>query len=228
MASIETKLKNNYISSLQLNKRRDTQQLGPPRQHTLIQPKKQSRIFHNQNLNVDQEIYGDQPNTNPKSIKSKFIKLMNHNGILLFMSIVAALSLILNDVKYVFFSNLQKDVFNALFIFISIVFGCDFIISWWVIEDYVCGFYFWLDFIAASSMLFEIEEIIGKVVNPYDDDAYVEKQNDTARFLIFINILRIVRLVRIVKIYRNYRQWQYKEDILKKINQALAKSKKLN
>lgn len=226
MTTAESRLKNNYINSFQLNKRRETQ-LGAPRQHTQMQPKKLSRIFHVQNLNVDTENYGEQQNSNPKSLKSKFVKLLNHNGVLLFMSIVAALSLILNDIKYVFFSNLQKDIFNALFIIISIIFGCDFIISWWVIEDYVCGFYFWLDFIAASSMLLEIEQIIGKVVNPYDDDAYIEKQNDTARFLIFINILRIVRLVRIVKIYRNYRQWQYKEDILKKIAQALAKSKRL-
>lgn len=209
-------MKNNFVNSQANKSRRDTKQYMNRLTPTPI--KKPSKYIHDDVLKKDQLTIVDQPQEQSEGIsfKSKLKKLLNHNWSLFFISAIAALSLLLNDIKYVFFTNDEKTIFNALFIFILIMFVFDLIISLLVIEEYKWSFYFWLDVIAALSLLFEIDEVVGEIVNPVDVDVYVEKQNDTARILFFLNVLRIIRLVRIVKIYRNYRQWQFKEDVLNK------------
>lgn len=214
----ESRIINNFVHSQTNKSRRDTKQII-----TRFTPvKKPSKYNYNDVLKKDQLTLADPPSDQleTKTLKTKFKKLLNHNGSLHFVSVIAALSLILNDIKYVFFTNYETTIFNSLFIFILIIFVFDLVISLWVAEEYKWSFYFWLDIVAAFSMLFEIDEVVSEIVNPIDINEYIEKQNDTSRILFFLNVLRIIRLVRIVKIYRNYRQWQYKVNVLKKRRQS--------
>lgn len=150
-------------------------------------------------------------------LKEKVTIFLNSNNYIILFTIIVFFTLFLNDFKYIFFNHQADVVFNVIFIIFFIIFLIDILLSNWTIEDYMFGFYFWLDSIATTCMLFETDWVITPTVNrltifsseTYDYSKYsLEKSSRSSRVIITISVLRIIRLIRIVKLYKNFRIWE--------------------
>jgi hypothetical protein len=105
-------------------------------------------------------------------------------------------------------------VFSSLCLSIMILFFIEFIISSFVVENYVCGFYFWLDLISVLSMVLDIHWFYEFLINTVSGGSTSSAKSLAAiakagrgakigsRAVRILRILRIIRLVRITKLYK--------------------------
>lgn len=156
-----------------------------------------------------------------KSFKTEVLRILNTNKVLVANSIVVAIALFANDLKYILFDKSADKYFNVIFILILLNFLLELIINILAVAEYCFSFFFYLDLIALLSMLFEVDWILIATVNALtifsnEDKDYkdysLEKSSRSARIVITISVLRIIRLIRSVKLYKNYRIWEAKKD----------------
>ena len=170
-----------------------------------------------------------------KNLKHAIFSLINHKAFLLISTIIVLIALFANDFKYVFFHADTDSVFDGIYIFILIIFMVETIISVFIIDYYIFGFYFWIDIISTMSMILEMDIVLKPIVSSFTFLSSSEGENDNnlfqyskasnARVVIVITVLRIIRLARIIKIYKNYRIYEIQKSIEQKVIQMKNKKR---
>ena len=176
-----------------------------------------------------------------KNLRHAIFSLINHKVFLLISTIIVLIALFANDFKYVFFYSNADSVFDGIYIFILIIFMAEIIISVFIIDYYIFGFYFWIDIISTMSMILEMGMVLKPIVSSITFPSSRENENDNnlfqysdeklaknasnARVVIVITVLRIIRLARIIKIYKNYRIYEIQKSIEQKVIQMKNKKR---
>lgn len=165
-------------------------------------------------------------------LREKVLIALNSNKVIIFFTLIVFITLFIHDFKYIFFNHEADIAFNIIYLIFFLIYLLDIILSIWTIEEYLFGFYFWLDSIATLCMLFETDWVITYVVNiltifsseTHDYIDYsLEKSSRSSRIVITISVLRIIRLIRIVKLYKNFRIWENNKERDAKINEIKEK-----
>ena len=118
-----------------------------------------------------------------------------------------------DDIKMLATPASADDYFSGICLGLMCLFGVELIISALVNDNYVFGFYFWLDIVSLISMLLDIHWFYATLVNMISQStgniksiAAIAKAGRGAkigsRAVRILRILRIIRLVRISKIYK--------------------------
>jgi hypothetical protein len=140
-------------------------------------------------------------------------KILENNitqGILTFLTIYI---LFADDIKMITTTQDSDPIFSCICISIMFIFFIEFLISSFVVDQYVLGFYFWLDLISIISMVLDIHWFYEFLINSVSDGssnaksiAAIAKAGRGAkigtRAVRILRILRIIRLVRITKLYK--------------------------
>jgi hypothetical protein len=81
---------------------------------------------------------------------------LDHTYVQLFMTVITVYILFADDIKMICTTQEADDIFSAICVAIMSLFSIEFGLSCYAQKDYICGFYFWLDFISIISMLLDI------------------------------------------------------------------------
>jgi len=92
------------------------------------------------------------------------------------MTIITIYSLFGDDVKALAFDIRADSVFSALSIFCLICFSIEIIFASFVKDDYVLGFYFWLDLIATVSLITDINDVMNAMMGVSDSGSVTNAQ----------------------------------------------------
>ena len=99
-------------------------------------------------------------------------------------------------------------------------------------DDYFMGFYFWLDFVATASMVFDIPQVFDAITASMGDDSdaasstTVLKAGRASRA--GTKAGRIARLVRLIRILKLYKQYIARKEELRKGNQVVEEEEEEN
>lgn len=149
--------------------------------------------------------------------------VLNDWRYIIFMSIVTVYVLFADDIKMLTTPKSADDTFSALTVLFMTLFLIEFFISCFVVENYFCGFFFYLDLISCLSMLMDITwvynlliESLGSSGSKIKSAASIAKASRGARVgsraVKILRILRIIRLVRIAKLYKASSKLAEKEE----------------
>ena len=156
------------------------------------------------------------------------------------MTTLTVYILFADDIKMLATPASADDIFSGICLGLMCLFGVELIISALVTDNYVFGFYFWLDLISLISMLLDIHwfyatmvDMISRGTGNIKSIAAIAKAGRGAkigsRAVRILRILRIIRLVRISKIYKASEK--YLEASIKKkkeVEKKKAKYDKVN
>ncbi len=122
------------------------------------------------------------------------------------MAIITVYTLFADDLRVLFLPTTFDDLFYFLTTVCFLLFTSEIIASSYAVPGYALGFFFWLDFMATASMLFDIGWImdnISVIIGGGTSDATsVAKTSRAARVTRIVRLVRLIRLVRIVKLYK--------------------------
>jgi hypothetical protein len=127
--------------------------------------------------------------------------------------------------------------FSSMCLSIMFIFFVEFLLSSFVVDQYVLGFYFWLDLISILSMVLDIHWFYVFLINVVSDGsgnaktiASIAKAGRGAkigsRAVRILRILRIIRLVRITKLYKASEKILDKGGFAKRKGTAAVEDKK--
>ena len=147
---------------------------------------------------------------NPLLVKIE--KFLNHWLTTVIMTTVTLYALFGDDIRCLFFTKAADNVFYVLTIIAMSLFMLEVILSSIAKEDYFLSFYFWLDFIATVSLIFDIgwfwNAILGtgSVSNAKQAKSAAKAGRGArlgTRASRIARIVRLIRLIRIVKLYKS-------------------------
>lgn len=76
------------------------------------------------------------------------------------MTIVTIYSLFGDDINHIAFDKRADDVFNGLTIAALICFSIEMVLACIAIDEYLFGFYFWLDLVSTISLIADISWVM--------------------------------------------------------------------
>jgi hypothetical protein len=139
-----------------------------------------------------------------KRLGKTIIESKASNLLLIFLTLW---SLFADDIKLLTTTRQADVAFSSITIIIQFIFASEIIISCLCIDNYINGFFFWLDIISVFSMIVEIHwfyELLIEVIS--SEGAATTSSSQTARVgAKAIRILRVVRLMRIVRFAKIYK-----------------------
>ncbi len=156
----------------------------------------------------------DNDEIKPESeIRKRFRKTLESYYVQITMTVFTVYILFADDIKMIATPMAADDIFSAICLGIMCLFALELAISCYALDNYVFGFYFWLDLISLISMLLDISWFYSALVAQISGGsgnaksiAAIAKAGRGAkvgsRAIRILRILRIIRLVRISKLYK--------------------------
>jgi hypothetical protein len=146
-------------------------------------------------------------------LRKRIRKMLESYYVQITMTVFTVYILFADDVKMIATNVNADDTFSAICLAIMCLFAIELAISCYVLDNYVFGFYFWLDLISLISMLLDISWFYSALVSQISGSsgnaksiAAIAKDGRGAkvgsRAIRILRILRIIRLVRISKLYK--------------------------
>ena len=120
------------------------------------------------------------------------------------MTFVTIYALCFDDLRILFLPPSADLACDWITLFCIFLFAIELILGCIAIEGYFLSFFFWLDLVAAVSMIPDV----GFLVSAYEGSSQTDNASDLAktsrasRVTRIIRIIRLIRLIRIVKIYK--------------------------
>lgn len=147
------------------------------------------------------------------SIRELLNNFLNDWKYIVFMSLVTIYVLFVSDIQMITTTIASDDTFSTITVIWMSLFFIEFMISCFVIDNYICSFFFYLDLISTVSMILDISWFYSYLINSLGDGgskiksaASIAKASRGARVgsraVKILRILRIIRLVRIAKLYK--------------------------
>lgn len=126
------------------------------------------------------------------------------------MSIVTVYALFADDIKTLGFSKSADNIFSSFVVICLVLFTFELAISFKYKDNYKWSFFFWLDLIAALSLITDIgwiwDELIG-VSNSNNSSRQLQNAAKASRAGTrtsrILRIIRLIRLIRLVKLYKH-------------------------
>jgi len=152
-------------------------------------------------------------NENPVERYKRLRSILEHRATNVLLAILTLFALFGDDFKLAVLPKSADPVFGFLALFTLVTFSLEVVAKWWTVPMYKNSFYFFLDLLAAISLMPEVPFIWSLMVAAFDlvtsdvhaDDLTLTKAGRAsragARAARFIRILRIVRLLRLLKLY---------------------------
>ena len=136
--------------------------------------------------------------------KKKIERLLENWWTVGLMMIVTIYALFFDDLRIIFLPPSTDIVWDWVTLICIILYMAELILASIAIEGYFFSFFFWLDLVAAVSMIPDV----GFLVSAYEGSSQTDNASDLAktsrasRVTRIIRIIRLIRLIRIVKIYK--------------------------
>ena len=136
--------------------------------------------------------------------KKKIEKLLDNWWTVGILMIVTLYALFFDDIRIILLPATADVACDWITLFCILLFLAELVLGSIAIEGYFFSFFFWLDLIAALSMVLDV----GFLIKFYEGSASADNASDLAktsrasRVTRVIRIIRLVRLIRIVKIYK--------------------------
>ena len=142
----------------------------------------------------------------PSKCQTCVEKFLESWPIAIFMTIVTLYALFVDDLRFVIVPNEYDDYFYYATCVSMALFAGEMMISCYSKMGYICGFYFWLDFISTISLLTDVgwfmDMVSLKMASGGADVNGVVPSSDLAQFTGLLKLARLIRLVRIVKLFK--------------------------
>jgi len=132
------------------------------------------------------------------------------------MSIITIWALFSENFKNLLTNKDTDDVFSMICVLIIIIFFAEFVLQCFCLENYLWGFYFWLDLVSIFSMFLDIDWLYNILItgsssgNSFNKNiksiSAVVRAGKAAkigtRAIKVLRIIRIIRQIRILKLYK--------------------------
>lgn len=132
------------------------------------------------------------------------------------MSVLTIYALFSENLKNLFTNKDADDIFSIVCILIIIIFLAEFILQCICLENYLYGFYFWMDLVSIFSMFLDIDWLYNVLIigsssgNSFNKNiksiSAVARAGKAAkigsRAIRILRIIRIIRQIRIMKLYK--------------------------
>ena len=129
------------------------------------------------------------------------------------MTIITIYALFGDDIRMLFFTREADYVFFDLTYLAFASFMVELLLSCVAKEDYLWGFYFWLDLLSTLSLIMDFEPVMEALQGNTDSSSKVGSLARASRGARIgtkagriTRVIRLIRLIRIVKLYKNANQ----------------------
>ena len=153
-----------------------------------------------------------EPQEPPPSWRMKLVALVDNTWFSIFSTFITIWALFGQDIQLAATDKSTDGIFEGLTITCLVFFTFELVATSIAKPvDYFLGFYFWLDFVATASMIFDIPQVFDAITASMGDDSdaashtTVLKAGRASRAGTKAGrIARLVRLIRILKLYKQY------------------------
>ena len=139
-------------------------------------------------------------------MKNKLLirKLLDHYGVVIFMTLVTIYALFMDDIRILVFDMRFDDAFNGLTLVGMILFTLEILVTSYAKPEYIGSFFFYLDIVSTITMIPDCEWIWSLIVEDGGNASAADlaKTSRTGRVTRVIRVIRLIRLLRIVKLYK--------------------------
>jgi hypothetical protein len=118
-------------------------------------------------LHTSKTIFAPEQTPKKKDLKGFITTILESNIELLIMAVFTCFALFGSDLKVIFLTPKDDDIFNGIYLFVLILFLLEFFCNWYVKPTYVMTFFFWLDLMSIMSMFLEIDWILNPLVDEF-------------------------------------------------------------
>ena len=120
------------------------------------------------------------------------------------MMIVTIYALFFDDLRILFLPPSADFTCDIVTLVCIVLYFAELILGSVAIDGYFFSFFFWLDFLAAVSMIPDVTFLVNLVQGAGDTDDYTDlaKTSRASKVTRIIRIIRLIRLIRIVKLYK--------------------------
>jgi len=146
------------------------------------------------------------------ALKEKINNFLESTFFNIFITVVTVWALFGDDIRVIAVTKESDVIFSILTIIVFVVFCVEVFLSSYATQDYIYGFYFWLDIISTASLLLDIgwiSDVIfqtGGGAGGGQSAASIAKAARASRIgtraARVIRIIRLIRLIRIIKLYK--------------------------
>ena len=160
------------------------------------------------------------------NILEKIKKYENSQTGIIIMLTVIAISLFFYDIRIICLPKKIRKFYLYFYYAIFIYYLHDFILRMFVLENLFFTLYFWIDFIACFSMIFDLDPIsypfLNKILFPNNNNKYIA-YDEQAKIELIINMFQGLRLLRVIKFYRLLVDIIKEKERQKNINKIMEK-----
>ena len=139
-------------------------------------------------------------------MKNKLLirKLLEHYGVVIFMTLVTIYALFMDDIRILVFDMRFDDAFNGLTLVGMILFTLEILVTSYAKPEYIGSFFFYLDIVSTITMIPDCEWIWSLIVEDGGNASAADlaKTSRAGRVTRVIRVIRLIRLLRIVKLYK--------------------------
>jgi hypothetical protein len=139
-------------------------------------------------------------------LKNKLLirKLLDHYGVVIFMTLVTIYALFMDDIRILVFDMRFDDAFNGLTLVGMILFTLEILVTSYAKPEYIGSFFFYLDIVSTITMIPDCEWIWSLIVEDGGNASAADlaKTSRAGRVTRVIRVIRLIRLLRIVKLYK--------------------------
>lgn len=139
-------------------------------------------------------------------MKNKLLirKLLDHYGVVIFMTLVTIYALFMDDIRILVFDMRFDDAFNGLTLVGMILFTLEILVTSYAKPEYIGSFFFYLDIVSTITMIPDCEWIWSLIVEDGGNASAADlaKTSRAGRVTRVIRVIRLIRLLRIVKLYK--------------------------
>jgi hypothetical protein len=134
-------------------------------------------------------------------------KVMQGNWMTLIMLLLTVWALFAADIQIMSATKSADPVFEGIAVTLFIIFMLELVVNSLTQSGYFLCFFWWLDLIAALSMLLDVESIRNAVLDQEDTDLTVARAGRAARAGTRAGrLLKMTRLLRVIKLFRTVKR----------------------
>ena len=124
------------------------------------------------------------------------------------MMLVTVYALFFDDLRILFLppsADFTCDIVTLICIFL---YGTELILGSVAIDGYFLSFFFWLDLLAALSMIPDVSFLVKGIQGGAQSYSDLAKTSRASKVTRVIRVIRLIRLIRIVKLYKQQKTFQ--------------------
>ena len=146
--------------------------------------------------------------------KNKIERFLDHYAVISFMMMVTIYALFFDDIRILALPTSADFTCDIVTLICIVLYLIELVLGLIAIDGYFLSFFFWLDLLAALSMIPDVSFILafftggssgGGGGNTYQELAKTSRASKVTRV---IRIIRLIRLIRIVKIYKQQKNFR--------------------